>query len=53
MRGKICLWQKQSKSADENKKINFDNVAGLDEEKEELQELVQFLKEPKSSGISC
>ena len=28
-------------------KITFNDVAGLDEEKEELQELVHFLKEPK------
>lgn len=28
-------------------KIKFDDVAGLDEEKEEMIELVQFLKEPK------
>ena len=30
-----------------NNKINFTNVAGLDEEKEELQEIVDFLKSPK------
>ena len=29
------------------KKITFDNVAGLKEEKEELEEIVDFLKEPK------
>jgi len=28
-------------------KVTFDNIAGLDEEKEELKELVHFLKEPK------
>ncbi len=28
-------------------KITFDNVAGIDEAKEELSEVVQFLKEPK------
>ena len=28
-------------------KINFDDVAGVDEEKEELQEIVEFLKNPK------
>ena len=28
-------------------KINFTNVAGLDEEKEEVKEVVEFLKEPK------
>lgn len=32
---------------DENKSINFKKVAGLDEEKEELKEIVDFLKEPK------
>ncbi len=32
---------------DSKKKVTFDNVAGLKEEKEELQELVEFLKNPK------
>ena len=32
--------------ADRNK-ITFDDVAGVDEEKEELQEIVEFLKNPK------
>ena len=32
---------------DSVRKIRFSNVAGLDEEKEELQEIVDFLKEPK------
>lgn len=32
---------------DEDKDINFDKVAGLDEEKEELQEVVEFLKSPR------
>lgn len=31
----------------EGKKITFDDVAGLDEEKEELQEIVDFLKDPR------
>ncbi len=33
---------------DETGAITFDSVAGLDEEKLELQEVVEFLKEPKS-----
>jgi len=32
---------------DEFKKVTFDDVAGLDEEKEELQEVVDFLKNPR------
>lgn len=32
---------------DERKKVTFDDVAGLDEEKEELQELVDFLRNPR------
>ena len=34
-------------STDAVKKISFKNVAGLDEEKEELKEIVDFLKFPK------
>nr|WP_242956601.1 ATP-dependent zinc metalloprotease FtsH [Tyzzerella sp. An114] len=32
---------------DDKNRVTFENVAGLDEEKEELKELVEFLKEPK------
>ncbi len=31
----------------DNKKVTFDNVAGAEEEKEELKELVEFLKNPE------
>ncbi len=31
---------------DDKNRVTFENVAGLDEEKAELQELVEFLKEP-------
>lgn len=34
-------------SADEKKKTTFDDVAGADEEKEELKEIVEFLKAPE------
>jgi len=32
---------------DERKQINFNDVAGLDEEKEELKEIVDFLRNPR------
>ena len=34
-------------STEEDKKINFSHVAGLQEEKEDLEEVVDFLKNPK------
>ena len=32
---------------DQDKKVTFDDVAGADEEKAEIQEIVEFLKDPK------
>lgn len=34
-------------STDDKKKVMFEDVAGADEEKEELREIVEFLKSPK------
>ena len=34
-------------TTDENKNVNFDKVAGLQEEKEELEEIVDFLSNPQ------
>ena len=41
-KSKAKIYDKNSKE-----KITFDNVAGLKEEKEELEEIVEFLKSPK------
>ena len=37
----------KARLSDDNKGITFANVAGLDEEKEEVKELIDFLKNPK------
>ena len=37
----------RAKLSDSNHKVTFDQVAGLDEEKEEVKELIDFLKNPK------
>ena len=47
--GKIMGFGKArvKKQGDEKRKVTFDDVAGADEEKEELKELVEFLKSPE------
>ena len=37
----------RARLSEDSKKVTFKNVAGLDEEKEEVQELIDFLKNPK------
>ena len=32
---------------DKDKKVTFEDVAGADEEKEELQEIVEFMRDPQ------
>ena len=43
----ISFGRARIKTAKDGKKVTFDDVAGADEEKEELSEIVEFLKDPK------
>lgn len=43
----ISFGKARVKTRDENNKVTFDDVAGCDEEKEELRELVTFLRDPE------
>ena len=47
MNGKNMDFGKNKARVDTNIKVKFDDVAGCDEEKREVQELVEFLKNPK------
>ncbi len=46
--GVMAFGKSRARMADPNaKKVTFDDVAGADEEKEELKEIVEFLKNPQ------
>jgi cell division protease FtsH len=45
--GAMTFGKSKAKLAEVGGKITFKDVAGVDEAKEELQEIIQFLKEPK------
>ena len=45
--GKYSSFGKANIKAQNGKKITFDSVAGADEEKEEIKEIVDYLKNPK------
>ncbi len=47
--GKVMSFGKSKAKlhSDDKKKVTFDDVAGADEEKEELEEIVEFLKSPR------
>lgn len=47
-KGMSSFGKSKAKSPDENgKKVTFDSVAGVEEEKKELSEIVDFLRDPK------
>jgi cell division protease FtsH len=47
MGNKILAFGKSRAQVGNNNKITFNDVAGVDEAKEELQEVIEFLKDPK------
>ena len=46
-KGTFDFGKSKAKLSENNNKVTFDDVAGLKEEKEEVQELIDFLKNPK------
>ena len=49
--GAMTFGKSRAKLAETGGKVTFADVAGVDEAKEELQEIIQFLKEPKKFQV--